>query len=153
MVKFIKICFLKNGYMNRSLTEASALFCIVPFTMIILQIKRKVAAVARENQTGSLRNSQSGNLVVSRISKQCVSQVSEVKQGRITKRFTHEFSRKKCRFLSALSQLDDILLKLQVRVQAGTVPGTPPNMNVENQEPTGARSLNDLHPEVGATSY
>ena len=50
-------------------------------------------------------------------------------------------------------QVRRIFAEPQVRVQSGTVPGTSRNMKVENQEPTEYRSLNDPHPEVGASIY
>ena len=56
-----------------------------------------------------------------------------------------EFSRTQ---LGALSKLDKFLLNPQIRTFSGTVQAILQNADAENQEPSGDRSQNDLHPEV-----
>ena len=75
-------------------------------------------------------------------------QVSEEIDGKITKKLFQEFSRTESRILGALSKLDEFPLSPQVRISSVTVPGRPRNINSENGEPTGDRSLNDPYPEL-----
>ena len=119
--------------------------------MATLGNKRKFAAVARDNQEGSLRNSQSRNSRDPRINEENFTQVSEEIEGRVTKKLSQEFSRTESPILGGLSKLDEFILNSQVRVQSGTVRGTSRNMNLENQEPTDDRSQND--PEVDTSIY
>ena len=49
--------------------------------------------------------------------------------------------------------MDEFLLNPQVRAQSGTVPGTSPYSNTENQEPSTDRSQDDPRPEVGTSIY
>ena len=48
----------------------------------------------------------------------------------------------------ALFKLDKFLLNPQIRTFSGTVPGTFWNADVENQKPSGDRSLKDTHPDA-----
>ena len=50
------------------------------------------------------------------------------------KRLSQEFSTTETRFLSALFNLDELLLNQQTRTLSGAVPGTSQNTDVENQE-------------------
>ena len=77
-----------------------------------------------------------------------INQVSEENGGRVTKKFSHEFSRTESRILEALSKLDKFLLSPQVRTCSVAIPGTSRNINSRNWEPTGDRSLNSPCPEV-----
>ena len=81
-----------------------------------------------------------------------ISQVSEEIEGRVTKKFSKEFSRTESRILGALSKLDEFLLNPRVRTCSLAVPGTPRNSDSEKREPTGDRSLNDPYPEVVCSS-
>ena len=117
--------------------------------MATLWNKRKLAAVAGEAQEEHLRNGQSGNTSVPRISEEYITQVSEEIEGRVTKKLSQEFSRAESRILGALSKLDEFFFNPQIRTHSGTVPGTFRNTNVENQEPNEDHSQDDLHPEVG----
>ena len=119
--------------------------------MVTSSNKRKLAALARDNQEGSHRNSQSQNPTVSRINEEYITQVSEEIEGRVTKTLSQDFSRTESRILGALSKLDDFLLNPQVRVHYGTVPGTSRNIEVENQELTEDQSQNDPCPEADAS--
>ena len=99
--------------------------------------KRKLATVAEESQDGSLRNNQP---TVLRLNEEYIAQISERLEGRVTKKFSQQFSRTESQFLVALSKLDEFLLNPQVRRQSGIVSGTSRGMSIENQEPTGDRS-------------
>ena len=79
-------------------------------------------------------------------------QVSEETEGRVTKKLSEEFSRTESRILGALSELDEFLLNPQIRTCSAAVPGTSMNINSENREPTGDRSLDDPCPEVRFSS-
>ena len=61
---------------------------------------------------------------------------------------SQKFNRVESRILGALSQLEELLLNLQIRTLSGTIPETSWNTHVENQEPTGDRSQNDPHSKV-----
>ena len=52
-----------------------------------------------------------------------ISQVSEEIEGRVTKKVSTELSRTESRVLSALSKLDEFLLKPQFRTCSVDVPG------------------------------
>ena len=80
---------------------------------------------------------QSRNSAYPRINEECISQVSEKIEGRVTEKLSQPFSRTKSRILGALFKLDEFLLNPQVRTHSGAVPGTSRNTDVENQEPNG----------------
>ena len=77
-----------------------------------------------------------------------ITQVSDVNEGRVTKKFSQEFSRTESCILGALSKLDDFLLNPQVRTCSVALPETSRNNNSENRERAGDRSSNDPCPEV-----
>ena len=112
-----------------------------------------MAAVAKETQEGHPKKGQSRNTSVPRINKEHITQVSEKIEGRVIKKLSQEFNRTESRIFGALSKLGDFLLNPQIRTHSGTVPGTFRNTNVENQEPNGDRSQDDLHLEVGPSVY
>ena len=116
--------------------------------MATLKNKRKLTAKVRETQEHP-RNNQSQNSAAPGITEVYIAQVSEEIEGRVTKKLSQEFSKTVSRILGALSKLGDILLNPQIRTFSGTTPGTFRNNDVENQEPSGDRSQNDPHPEVG----
>ena len=99
--------------------------------MATLRNKRKLAAVTRETQEEHPRNGQSRNTSVPRINEECITQVSEEVEGRVTKK------------------LDDFFLNPQIRTHSGTVPGTFRNTNLENQGTNECDSQSDPHPEAG----
>ena len=121
--------------------------------MAALKNKRKLAAIPREAQEDLLRNGQSWNTSTPQFNEEYIAQVSEQIEVRVTKKLSQEFSWTKCRILGALSKLDEFLLNPQIRTHSGTVPGTSPNTNAENQKPTGDRSQNDPHLEVESPVY
>ena len=115
--------------------------------MVTLRIKRKLAAMVRETQEYP-RNNQSQNSAAPGITEDCIAQVSEEIQAKVTEKLSQEFSRTESRILGALSKLDEFLLNPQIRTFSGTTPGTFWSNDVENQEPSGDRSQNDPHPDV-----
>ena len=118
--------------------------------MATLRNKRKLAAVAGENQEGTPRSSYSWT---SAVPEEYIIQVSGEIEDRVTENLSQEITRTKSRILGAFFKLDELLVNPHVRVQSGTVLGTARNMNVENQELTEDRSQNDPQPEVGASVY
>ena len=117
--------------------------------MATLRNKRKLAAVTRETQDEHPWNGQSRNTSVPRINEEYITQVSEVIEGRVTKKLSQEFSRTESRIFCALYKLDEFLLSPQIRTHSGTVPGTFRNTNVENQGTNEDDSQSDRHPEAG----
>ena len=77
-----------------------------------------------------------------------ITQVSDEIEGRVTRKFSQEFSRTESRILGALSNFDEFLLNPQVRTCSVAVPGPSRNNNSENREPTGDRSIDDPCPEL-----
>ena len=115
--------------------------------MATLRNKRKLAAVSRETPE-STRNSRAQYTLDTDLAQDYTSQVSEEIEGRVTKKFSKEFSRTESRILGALSKLDEFFLSLQIRPCSVAVPGTSRNSDSENRQPTGDGSLNDPCPEV-----
>ena len=113
-----------------------------------LRSKRKLAAVSREKPEGS-RSSRAQNVLDPELTQDYISQVSEEIGGRVTKKFSKEFSKTESRILGALSKLDELLLNPQVRTCSVAVPGTSRNNNSENRETTGDHPSDDPYPEVG----
>ena len=109
--------------------------------------KRKLTAVSRETPENT-RNSHSQNTLDPGMAEEDISQVSEEMEGRVTKKFSKEFSRTESRILGALSKLDEFLLNPQVRTCSVAVPGTSRNNDSENRKPTGDHSLGDPCPEA-----
>ena len=82
-----------------------------------------------------------------------ISQVSEDIEGRVTKKFSKQFSRTESTILGALSKLDEFLLSPQVRTCTVAVPGASRNNDSENREATGDHSLGDPCPDVVFSTY
>ena len=93
-------------------------------------------------------NNQSQNSAAPGFTEDYIAQVSKEIEGRVTMELSKEFNRTESRILGALSKLDEFLLNPQFRIFSRITPGTIQNTDVENQEPGGDRSQNDLHPEV-----
>ena len=117
-------------------------------SMATLRNKRKIAAVSRESPEGS-RSSRGQNVLDPELTQDYTSQVSEEIERRITRKLSNKFSKTESRILGALSKLDEILLNPQVRTCSVAVPGTSRNINSENRETTGDRSLDDPCPRSG----
>ena len=120
--------------------------------MATLRNKRKLAAVSRETPE-STRNSRGQNTLDPEMAQDYISQVSEEIEGRVTKKFSKEFSRTESRILGTLSKLDEFLLNPQVRTCSVSVPGASKNNNSGKRETTGDRSSGDPCPEVGYSSH
>ena len=116
--------------------------------MATLRNRRKLAAVSREKPEGS-RSSRAQNVLGPELTQDDISQVSEEIEGRVTKKLSKKFSKTESRILGALSVLDELLLKPQVRTCSVAVPGTSRNNISENRETTGDRFSDDPYPEVG----
>ena len=116
--------------------------------MATLRNKRKLAAVSGETPEVS-RSNRGQNVLDPESTQDCISQVSEEIEGRVTKKLSKEFSKTESRILGALSKLDEFLLNPQVRTCSVAVQGTSRNANSENRETHGDRSSDDPYPEVG----
>ena len=119
--------------------------------MATLRNKRK-SAVSRETPEGS-RSSRAQNVLDPELTQDYISQVSEEIEGRVTKKFSKEFSKTESRILGALSKLDELLLNPQVRTCSVAVPGTSRNNISQNRETMGDRSSDNPCPEVGYFSH
>ena len=115
--------------------------------MTTLRNQRKLVAVSRETPDNT-RNSQSQNTLDPGMTEEYVAQVSEKIEGKVTRKFSKEFSRTESRILGALSILDEFLLNPQVRTCSIAVPRKSRNNDSENREPSGDRSLGDPCPEA-----
>ena len=120
--------------------------------MAPLRNKKKLAAVSSETPEKT-KKSQSQNMVDPEMAQKHISLVSEMIDGRVTKKLSKEFSRTESRILGALTKLDEFLLSHRVRPCSVVVLGTSRNSVSENREPTGDRSLNDPCPEVVCSSH
>ena len=104
--------------------------------MATLRNRRKLAAISRETPEGS-RSSRAQNVLDPESAQDYISQVSEEIEGRVTKKFSKEFSKTESRILGALSKLDELLLNPQDRTCSGAVLGTSRNNNSEIGRPLG----------------
>ena len=103
---------------------------------IILRNLKKVAAVSRETPENT-KNSQLQNTLDPVLPQKYTSQVSEDIERRITETHSIEFSRPESRFPCALSELDEFLLKPQIRTCSVVVPETSRKNDSESREPSG----------------
>ena len=115
--------------------------------MATLTKKRKLAAISRKTPENT-RNRRGQNTIDPDSTQDYIPQVSGEIQGRVTKKFSKEFSRTELRVLGALSKLDEFLLNPQVRTCSVAVPGTSRNNNSENREATGDCSSDNPCPEA-----
>ena len=115
--------------------------------------KRKLAAVATENQEEHFRNTQSWNTAVPRGNEDYITQMSEKIEDRVTRKLSQDFSQTECQILIVQSKLDAFLLNPQERVHSGAVPGTSRSSNTKNHEPNEDRSQIGPPPEVGTSMY
>ena len=116
--------------------------------MATLRNKKKLTAVSKETPGGS-RSSRGQTVLDPELTQDCISQVSEEIEGRVTKKLSKEFSKTESRILGALSKLDEFLLNPQVRTCSVAARGTSRNSNSENLETHGDCSSDDPYPEVG----
>ena len=101
--------------------------------------ERKLAAVSRRTAE-STRNSKGQNTLDPELTQDCISQVSEEIEGRVTKKLSKEVSRTESGILGALSKLDEFPLNPQVRTCSVAVPGTSRNNVSGNRETAGDRT-------------
>ena len=115
-----------------------------------MKIKRKLAALNKENHEESPRSNHVRDTNVPRTQEDFITQVSEETEGRVTKKLSQEFSRTETRILGDLSRLDVFLLNPLIQGHSGFVPETSRNTHGENQGTNEDRSQNDPHPKVRA---
>ena len=119
--------------------------------MATLRSERKLAAFNMDGEEKHPRKNLSRGKNAPRINEECVTQVFQDIEGRVTKKMVSKAcDRTTSWVLGALSKLDECLLNSQVRLQSGTIPETSRDIP-ENQERNDDRFQNDFHSEVGAT--
>ena len=117
--------------------------------MATLKNKRKLAAINKENCEEHPRGNLAQNTNVPRSQEDCITQVSEEIEGRVTKKFSQEFSRMENRLLGALSCLGDFLMNPLIQGNSRTAPEASRNTYGINQGTNEDDSQNDPHPEAG----
>ena len=115
--------------------------------MATLRKKRKIAAVSRGTPEKT-RIIQSQNTLDPEMAQEYLSRFSEEVEGRVTKKFSKEFSRADSRIFGSLSKLYDFVRNPQVRTCSVAVPVTSRNSASGNWEPNGDHSPNDSCPEA-----
>ena len=117
--------------------------------MTTLRNKKKVAALNKEKCEEHPRSNLAQNANVSRSQEDYTTQVSEEIEGRVTKKFSQEFSRTENRILGALSRLDDILINPLIQGHSGTALETSRNAYGTNQGKNEDDTQSEPHPEAG----
>ena len=103
--------------------------------------------MSRETPDSS-RGSRGRNVLDPELTQDYISQVSEEIEGRVTKKLSKEFNKTESRILGALSKLDELFLKPQVRT-CSVFQGASRNVNSESREIHGDRSSTGPYPEGG----
>ena len=111
--------------------------------------KRKLAALSKENCEEHPRSNLEQNSNAPRLQEDYITQVSEENVGRVTKKFSNEFSRTEGRILGALARLDDILMNPLLQGHSGATPEASLNPLSTSQGTNEDDSQNDPHPEAG----
>ena len=111
--------------------------------------KRKLAALNKENCEEHPRSNLASTSNVPRSQEDCITQVSEEIEGRVTKKLSQEFSRTENRILGALARLDDFFMNPLLQGHSGTTPETSRNVFSINQGTNEDDSQSDPHPEAG----
>ena len=111
--------------------------------------KRKLAALNEENCEEHPRSNLAQNSSAPRSQEDYITQVSEEIEGRVTKRFSKEFSRTENRILGALARLDDFLMNPLLPGCSRTTPGPSRNALSISQGTNEDDSHNDPHAEAG----
>ena len=78
-----------------------------------------------------------------------ITQISEVIEGKVTKRLSKEFNGTENRILGALARLDDFLMNRVLPGRSGTTPEPSQNALKTSQGTNEDNSQNDPHPEAG----
>ena len=108
--------------------------------------KRKLAVLNKENCEEHPRSSLAQNTKVPRSQEDCITQVSEEIEGRVTNKLSQEFSGTENRILGALAQLDDFLMNPQIQGHSGTTPQMSRIVFSFNQETNEDDSQSNPHP-------
>ena len=117
--------------------------------MATLRNKRKLAALNKENCEEFRRRYLAQNSIVPRSQEDCIPQVFEQIESRVTKKLSQEFSRTENRILGALSRLDDFLMNPLIQCHSGNAPETSRTTFSTNQGTNEDVSQSDPHPEAG----
>ena len=113
------------------------------------RIKKKLAALNKENCEEHPRSNLTQNSNVSRSQEDYITQVSEKIEGRVTKKLSQELSRTENRILGALARLDDFLMNPLIQGHSGTTPEASRNVFSINQGTNEDESQSDPHPQAG----
>ena len=112
--------------------------------------KRKLAALNKKNCKEHPKSNLTENSNIPRSQEDCITQVSEEIEGRVTKRLSKEFSRTENRILGALARLDDFLMNPLLQGDSGTTLEPSRNaLSTKSQGTNEGDSQNDPHPEAG----
>ena len=117
--------------------------------MATLRIKRKLAALNKENCEELPRRNLVQSSNIPRSQENYITQVSEEIEGRVTKKFSQELSRTENCILGSLARLDDFLMNPLIQGHSGTAPETSRNVFSVNQGSNEDDSHSDPHPEAG----
>ena len=111
--------------------------------------KRKLAALNKENCEDHPRSKLAQNSSAPRSQEDCITQVSEEIEGRVTKRLSKEFSKTENRILGALAQLDDFPMNPLLPGHSRTTPEPSRNALNTSQGTNEDDSQSDPRPEAG----
>ena len=111
--------------------------------------KRKLAALNKEICEEHPRSNLAQNSNAPRSQEYYITQISEEIEGRVTKRFSKEFSRTENRILGALARLDDFRMNPLLQGHSGSTPEPSRNTLSISQGTNEDDSQNDPHPEAG----
>ena len=110
---------------------------------------RKLATLNKENCEEQFRSNLAQNSNAPRSQEDCITQVSEEIEARVTKKLSQEFSRTERCILGALPRLDGFLLNPLVQGHSRTAPETSRNEYDTNKGTNEDDSQSDPHPEAG----
>ena len=111
--------------------------------------KRKLAALNKENCEEHPRSNLAQNSGAPRSQEDYITQVSQLIEGKVTKRLSKEFSRTENRILGALSRLDGLLMNPLLPGRSGTTPEPTRNAIITSQGTNEDDSQKNPHPEAG----
>ena len=112
------------------------------------RIKRKLAALNKENCEEHPRSNLAQNTNVPGSQEDYITQVSEEIEGRVTRNLSQEFSRTENRILGAVARLNDLLTNPLIQGHSGTAPETFSISQGTNEDD----SQSNPHPEAGLFS-
>ena len=115
--------------------------------MATLRNKRKVAALNKENCAELPRSNMAQNSNVPRSQEDYIPQVSVEIEGKVTKKWSQEFSGTENRTLGALARLNDFLMKPLIQGHCGTAPEASVNAFSTNHGTNEDDSQIDPHSE------